>query len=248
MPKGLEGLIRLVYKGWKKRHLKAQEAHPDEEAIASFLEGKLSLKESEALKLHLMHCESCAEAVGLSLTSGDAPDNGIPLKLINFTKEKFGLKDAPALDPFLKGIERSTPPVLEILLRLKEKALEVISANGDILLGQELAPAAVWRSRNRSEFKDEVVILKDFKDIRVQIRIENKAGKYFNVNIQVTNKETKVLIKDLRVTLFKEDTELESYLNDLGEVTFEHVLLGKYKIEVADLGGNLASVLLDVRA
>ena len=232
MSKDLEGLIRSVYRGWKKRHLKAQEAHPDEEVVASFLEGKLSLKESAELKTHLTYCAICAEAVGLGLTYVTAPNNDIPAGLINFAKEKMGVKDTP---------------VLEILLRLKEKALEVISASGDILLGQELAPAAVWRSRNRSEFKDEVVILKDFKDIRVQIRIENKAGKYFNVNIQVTNKETKALIKDLRVTLFKEDTELESYLNDLGEVTFEHVLLGKYKIEVADLGGNLASVLLDVR-
>ena len=162
MPKGLEGLIRLVYRGWKKRHLEVQEAHPDEEAIASFLEGKLSLKENEAFKSHLMHCESCAEAVGLSLTSGDAPDNGIPLKLINFTKEKFGLKDVPAL---------------EIALRIKEKMLEIISASGDILLGQELVPAKVLRSRNISEFKDEIVILKDFNDIRVQVKIENKAGK-----------------------------------------------------------------------
>ncbi len=233
MPKGLEGLIRLVYRGWKKRHLEVQEAHPDEEAIASFLEGKLSLKESEAFKSHLMHCESCAEAVGLSLTSGGAPDNGIPLKLINFTKEKFGLKDAPAL---------------EIALRIKEKMLEIISASGDILLGQELVPAAVLRSRNRSEFKDEVVILKDFNDIRVQVKIENKAGKYFNVNIQAKHKQSKALIKDLRVTLFKEAVELESYLDDSGVVTFEHVFLGKYKIELADLENNLASILLDVRA
>jgi hypothetical protein len=72
-------------------------------------------------------------------------------------------------------------------------------------------------------------------------------GKYFNVNIQAKDKQRKVLIKDLRVTLFKEDLELESYLNDAGTVIFEHMLLGKYKIEVADLEGNLASVLLDVR-
>jgi hypothetical protein len=92
-----------------------------------------------------------------------------------------------------------------------------------------------------------VVILKDFEDIRVEIKIENKSGKYFNLNIQAKSKQSKELIKDLRVTLFKEDIELESYLNDSGSVIFEHVLLGKYKIELAGLEGNLASVLLDVR-
>jgi hypothetical protein len=50
------------------------------------------------------------------------------------------------------------------------------------------------------------------------------------------------------VTLFKDATELESYLNDSGSVIFEHVLLGKYKIELSDLERNLASVILDLRA
>ncbi|MFA5287189.1 MAG: hypothetical protein WC394_02835 [Candidatus Omnitrophota bacterium] len=233
MPKDFEGLISLVYRRWKKRYLKAEEAHPGEEVIVSFLEGKLPLQEAEGLKLHLIHCEDCAEAVGLNLTSSGAPDSEFPTGLINFAKEKMGVKDAPAL---------------EAVLRLKEKMIEIISASGEILLGQEMLPAAVLRSRNINEFKDEVVILKDFADIRVQIKIENKSGKYFNLNIQAKSKQSKELIKDLRVTLFKEDIELESYLNDSGSVIFEHVLLGKYKVELADLESNLASVLLDVRA
>lgn len=233
MPKDLERLIRLVYRRWKKRHLKAEDAHPDEEIVVSFLEGKLPFEEAEELKAHLTRCEDCVEAVGLNLTSRDALDNDLPVELVNFAREKMGVKDAPAL---------------EIVLRLKEKMLEVISATGEILLGQEMVPAAVLRSRNINEFKDEVVILKDFKDISVQIRVENKSGKYFNLNIQAKRKESKEVIKDLRITLFKEDIELESYLDDSGSVIFEHVLLGKYKVELADLEGNLASVLLDMRA
>ena len=233
MPKDLEGLIRLVYRRWKYRHLKREETHPDGEALVSFLDGKLPLEEAEALKVHLIHCEDCAEIVGLNLASSDAPDNELSIGLVNLARENFGVKELPAL---------------EIVLRLKEKMLEVLSASGEILLGQEMLPAAVLRSRNISEFKDEVVILKDFKDIRVQIKIENKSGKYFNVNIQAKSKQRKEVIKDLRVTLFKEDIELESYLNDSGVVIFEHVLLGKYKVELADLERNLASVLLDVRA
>jgi hypothetical protein len=232
MPKDLEGLILLVYRRWKERHLKMEEDHPDEEALISFLEGKLPLEEAEAFKVHLTRCEDCAEVVGLSLTSSNTPDNELPVRLVNLAREKFGVKDAPAL---------------EIILKLKEKMLEVLSASGEILLGQEMLPAAVLRSRNINEFKDEVVILKDFKDIRVQIKIENKSGKYFNLNIQAKSKQGKEVIKDLRVTLFKEDIELESYLNDSGVVIFEHVLLGKYKVELADLERNLASVLLDVR-
>ena len=233
MYEGLEGLIRLVYKRWKKCHLKTEGLHPDAEVIVSFLEGKLSLQEAQEVKLHLTRCEDCAEIVALNLTSQEAPVNDVPRELVDFAKDKLGVSNAPPL---------------EIILKLKEKALEVISATGEILLGQEMVPAAVLRSRNINEFKDEVVILKDFKDIRVQIRIENKSGKYFNLNIQAKSKQNKEMVKDLRVTLFKEDIELESYLNDSGVVIFEHVLLGKYKVELADLEENLASVILDVRA
>ena len=232
MAKDLEDLIRLVYQGWKSRHLNKEGVHPDEEVFVSFLEGKLSLEEAGIIKEHLTHCEDCAEAVGLILAFPDTYDNELPSGLLKFSKEKFGIKEAPAL---------------EIILRFKEDLLEVLSSGGEILFGQEMIPAALLRSRNINKFKDEVVILKDFEDIRVQVRIENKSGKYFNLSIQAKSKESRDLIKDLRVTLFKEETELESYLNDSGSVIFEHVLLGKYKIELSDLERNLASVILDLR-
>lgn len=233
MPKDLEQIISSVYKSWKKRHLSAQDSHPGDEAIISFLEGKLPLQEAQEVKLHLTRCEDCAEAVALNLTSQEGPDNNIPRELVNFAKDKMGVHDVLPL---------------EIILKLKDRAFEVISATGEILLGQEMVPAAVLRGRNISEFKDEVIILKDFEDIRVKVKIENKSGKYFNLNIQAKSKQGKEVIRDLRVALFKEDVELESYLDDSGIVVFEHIPLGKYKVELADLEGNLASVILDMRA
>ncbi|MBN2831632.1 MAG: zf-HC2 domain-containing protein [Candidatus Omnitrophica bacterium] len=232
MAKDLEGLIRLAYRGWKRRQLKKPKIHPDEEEIASFLEGKLPLERKEEIKEHLILCEDCAESVSLGLTAKDALENKVPKALVDSVEKKLGIKS------FVD---------LEIILKLKEKMLEVLKAGGEILVGQELVPAAVLRSRNIGEFKDEVIILKDFRDIRLEVRVENKAGKYFNVDIQAKDKQSKRVIKDLRVTLFKEDVELESYLNDSGSVIFEHVLLGKYRIEIADQEGNLASVLLEVR-
>ncbi|MDD4982290.1 MAG: hypothetical protein PHS12_06030 [Candidatus Omnitrophica bacterium] len=228
----IERLIRLVYKGWKSRHIK-EEAHLDEEDIASFLDGRLSLEKCELIKEHLIACPGCAEALGLSLKANDLCDNPLPHPVLNSAREALGI---------------NIPSVVEIMLRLKERLLEVLKANGDVLVGQELVPASILRSRNLGDFKDEVVILKDFANIRVRVSVENKTGKDFNVNIQAKDKQKKAVIKDLRVTLFREGVELESYLNDSGSVTFEHLLLGKYKIEVADLEGSLASVLLEVKS
>jgi hypothetical protein len=55
------------------------------------------------------------------------------------------------------------------------------------------------------------------------------------------------LIKDLRVTLIRDDTELESYLSDSGKVVFEHVLLGKYMVEISNIENKLAMIEIDIK-
>jgi hypothetical protein len=157
----------------------------------------------------------------------------VPLELLGRVK---GLFDS----------QSETAP-LEIALRLKEKLLEILNTTGDILVGRELVPAPVLRTRSIKNFKDEVTILKDFKDIRVEVRIENKGAGAFNLIVTAKQKLDLKIIKDLRVTLLKDDLELESYLTGSGSVTFEHVLLGRYKVEISTLENKLASVLLDIK-
>ena len=42
--------------------------------------------------------------------------------------------------------------------------------------------------------------------------------------------------------------ELESYLSDSESFSFEHVLSGKYELELTGTNAKLVSVILDVRA
>lgn len=143
--------------------------------------------------------------------------------------------------------QRLAPSILEISLRLKEKAMEIINTTGDVLVGQELVPAAVLRSRNIKEFTDSVTVLKGFKDIRVDARIEKKTGDFFELTVIAIEKQTQKPFKDARVTLIKDGVELESYLSDLKKVVFEHVPLGKYTVEISTIAEKLATVLLDVK-
>ncbi|TRZ49072.1 hypothetical protein D4Q80_02705, partial [bacterium] len=138
--------------------------------------------------------------------------------------------------------------IWEVVLQLKEKALEILSTTGDVLVGRELVPVPVLRSRKIKEFKDEVTILKDFRSIRLEAKIENKRGKAFSVTIMAKERETSKVLKDLRITLLKDDVELESYVADSGSVIFDNVLLGKYTLEVSNIDDKLATLLLDVRA
>ena len=233
MQENLEKLIKIVYKKWKLDQPKATQPHLDEETLACFIEGRLAPKENERIQAHLIGCERCAEAFAVSLKPEVRENQVVPEQLMQEVKRLIKEQDKLS--------------ILEIGLRFKEKAIEIMNTTGDILVGQELIPAPVLRSRKVKDFKDEVTILKDFKDIRVEVKIENKAGEAFDLTVLVKEKETQKIIKDLRVTLLRQDLELESYLNDSGKVIFENVLLGKYTVEISTLETKLASVRLEIK-
>lgn len=237
MTNKLEALIKSVYNSWQaaqKQQQQQQGAHPDEEALACFLEGRLSEQEGEAIKAHLVSCRDCSEAFSLSLEMENLEESKLPQEVLTYIKELLAGADTGSL--------------LEIVLQFKERAIEILRTSGDVLFGQEVLAASLLRARKIKDFRDEVIILKDFKELRVQIRVENKSGRSFDLNISVKDKETQKVIKDLRVTLIREDLELESYLTGSGAVTFEHVLLGKYKLEISGIDDKLATVLLDIKS
>ena len=230
----LEALIEKLYKQWKSGRLRKEDAHPDEETLACFAEGKLSVSQTERVKAHLVNCDICSEAVALNIKLESAHEaKEVPCDLSTRLKEKLFAEEQTSW--------------LEIILLLKDKTMEIINITGDVLVGQELMPAPILRSRSIKEFKDEITILKDFGEISVEARIENKTQGAFNVVVAAKAKDTQKLIKDIRVSLLKDDVELESYLASSGSVIFEHILAGKYKVEISGINEKLASILLDIR-
>ncbi len=229
----LERLIRIIYRKYKSGVLLKAQGHPDEEVMACFVEGRLRPKEAGLIKEHLISCRDCAEAFATQLNLEVTDELKVPQDLIAQVKN-LPQNNYPSL-------------FLEIFIKLKENLLEVLATNGDVLVGQELVPAPVLRSRKIKDFKDEITILKDFNNIRVEIKIENKGSSAFGLIVLIKEKQTLRVIKDLRVALLKDGIELESYLGDSGRVTFEHVLLGKYTVEISNIENKLASILLDVK-
>lgn len=233
MPGKLESLIKLVYKKWKADHLKPGQEHPDEEDWACFFEDRLPVEENERIKAHLISCEDCAEIFAAGVTLKALPEKDVPEELISRLKNIVVMENQIA--------------ILEIILKLKDKALEILSTTGDVLAGQEFIPAPILRSRKIREFKDQVSILKDFKDIRVEVKIESKGIQAFDLAILVKDKQTHRIIKDLRVTLLKDDLELESYLTGLSSVSFQSVLAGKYIVQISNIENKIASIILDIK-
>jgi hypothetical protein len=227
-------LLKLVYKKWKLTHRQKFQEHPDEEEMACFIEGRLAPPESQSLKAHLISCEPCAQAFAIQARLKSTDNLEVPEELIAQVKKIIAPQDALS--------------VFEIILKIKDRIFEVLKTSGDVLVGQELVPAPVLRSRKIKDFKDEITILKDFQDIRVEIKIENKPGQDFTLIVTVKEKQTSRVIKDLRITLIKDNLELESYLSESGRVIFEHVLLGKYIIQMSTPESKIAQILLDIRA
>lgn len=230
----LERLIRALYKKRASRIGQSFQKHPDEEVFACYCDGKLSNDEARLFKQHLLVCNTCSLKLGLSIGAGEArEESAVPQAALSRARA--------LLDEGQKNL------LLEVVLKVKEKMLEIISTTGEVLVGQELVAAPLLRSRNIKDFKDEVTIFKDFKDIVVELKIENKGASYFDMTVVAKKKDDHKVIKDLRVTLFKEAKELESYIASTGLVTFEHVLLGKYRVEVSDISSKRAYIALDIK-
>ena len=229
----LEKLIGLVYKKWKAGAPRTQGEHPGEEALACFFEGRLGNEEQEKVIRHLLACDDCLEAFSLNLMMDSEVSQKLPPELIEAAKVML--------------VRSENVAVLEVILRLKDKFLEVVNTTGDILVGQELMPAPVLRSRQVKDFKDEVTILKDFDDIRVEVKIEAKSGKSFNLIVLARQKQSQKLLKDLRVALFKDDLELESYVTGSGSAIFENVLLGRYSVDISNIDKRMASIAIDIK-
>jgi len=228
-----EKITRIIYQEWKSSIRFMAQEHPNEEILVCFLEDKLSQEDKLSIEKHLVSCNACAEYVAVQLKIQPVLAKEVPDILLERTSKLV--------------ISEVSYSLLEIFLRLKEKAIEIIQTSGDVLVGQELVPAPVLRSRQIKDFSEEVVILKDFQKFRIEAKLKNNSAKSFNLTLLIRDKESQKLVPDLRITLLKGDLELESYASESASVSFCDILPGVYTIEVAAKGEKVAVVQIKVK-
>jgi hypothetical protein len=231
----LEKIARVIYKEWKENAGGfAGREHPNEEALVCFLEDKLSRADKDSIQAHLLKCDKCTEYLCTQLKIEPRLSKDIPFSLLEKTRKIIG--------------SDINDNIFEIFLKLKDKAWEIIHTGGDVLVGQELVPAPVLRSRHINEFKEEVSILKDLQGVRVLAKLESKSNKVFKLVVKAQDRQGKGINKNLRVTLIKDGVELESYVSDAGSSVFERVLPGDYRVEITQ-GAHLVAIIdLKVKA
>jgi hypothetical protein len=83
----MESLIKLVYNEWKAEESKeSKKPHPDTGLLAAFSESVLPAKENRGMKLHLIFCDSCSEALAAQLLIEVDLTQETPLELIKWAK------------------------------------------------------------------------------------------------------------------------------------------------------------------
>lgn len=231
----LEKITKIIYREWKKGRAFMGSGHPSEEDLVCFLEDKSSAQDKEVIQKHLLSCDICAEYLSVQLKIQPHLSLDVPAQLLEKVKKLLG--------------EDTLGNLLEIFIKLKEKAMEIIATSGDVLVGQELVPAPVLRSRKIDEFKEELSILKDLQQVRILAKIQNKDTKSFNLTVTVKDKQSHKIPEDLRITLTRGGIELESYLVDSsGSGFFENILPGDYLVEVSCQEQRIAVIDLRVKA
>jgi hypothetical protein len=227
-----EKISRIIYREWKSGGRLVNNDHPTEEVLACFFEHKLALVDRNVIQGHLLKCDICAEYLSTQLKIESHLSKDVPGSLLEKVRKMIG--------------SEVKENIFEIFLRLKEKALEIIQTSGDVLVGQELIPAPVLRSRQINEFKEEVSILKDLQEVRVLAKVESKSSKIFNLTITIKDKQDRKINKELRITLMKDEIELESYISDSGGSIFENISPGNYRVEVTQETRMIALIDLKV--
>ncbi len=228
-----EKISRYIYRQFRKDSEVVCNDHPDEEALSCFLEQRLSQEEKSVIENHLMHCASCAEYISVGLKLEPDLDHDLSPLLLGKIEKLIGI--AAQLN------------ILEIFIKLKDQALEILQTTGDLLVGQELVPAPILRSRKINEFKEEIIILEDLEQVRVLAKIQNSGTKNFNLTITVKDKQNQEIHENLRITLVNNGTELESRVCELGNCFFECILPGNYTVEIIQEEKKVALINLKVQ-
>lgn len=207
---------------------------PDTEMIACYIDGILSVAETQAINQHTAACKNCKEifdvqqsVVELQKKEGllTVPDY-ITERAKNFVSAQFGVN------------------VLELIVKFTDKAIEVIRTTGDVLFGGELQPALAVRGQPRESATTQTIV-KVFDNIRVEVEVGRQKHELNRLILRVKDNQTETPLDDLRATLIEKDIELESYITQSGKAIFENIKPGKYFIRISKINIPIGLINLE---
>lgn len=193
---------------------------PDDEMLAGYLDGGLSDAERSDIETHLSSCDSCLEGIIITkdLTRGASGSETEPVPE-SVTQSAVDLINEETVSNRFSIAER-----IERLFRSIYRGLF------DTLIPQNWgsAPMAMIRGTNESIPGNVAHIEKDFKEIHAEIEIEKTRQHTSQIRVTVTDELGKM--RDIRVTLERDEREVSSLLMGRDSVVFDDIPFGHYRL------------------
>jgi len=224
-----ERILKMLYGIFKASLKKNKEKCPDMVTLSAFKDGLLPEKVRKKVLAHLLACDHCSENVLLDASIQEI-EKEMPVSLLEKAKALVSQKEQ--LD------------ILEVVVALKEKFLELLEAKVDKYILP--APLAL-RSPSQKEKSDEINLIKYFKQIKVCLNIKKINSEQVRVSLLLSEKKKEKPLSSLRVSLYKQDQEIESYISQEGKVVFDGLVLGKYFLEISSAKNKLARIALTLK-
>ena len=225
-------ILAALYDKWKSGQKRDFDVHPSEEEFACLFDNRLSPEEAVSVTDHLIACRRCGRILVAESGAAAAGRCRVPRSLVESAK----------------GIVRKQHAAfLQILMEWKDDTLALLTTTGDVLLGQELMPLPVFRSRMIKDLTQGITILKDVLDTRIEIKIERTGGRQLDVTVLAKTKSRNAPLAPARVTLVRDGILLESHTSDAGAAVFTQVVPGNYTITITQRETTVAEIELEIK-
>jgi hypothetical protein len=229
----LEGKIRRVYAYYLAMQTSRKSRCPDEEALVYFSEGRLSGMQMRRIQAHVAVCGRCAESIAVYKKIDAHDEHAVPPDLIEKVKTMLPRAQRLAL--------------LDVLVAIREEVLVLLGANAEVMSAKEIAPLPVLRGRGITEFKEELVLVKELAGIKITLYIEKRDRGRLRVKVVLADRKNRKFLTGLRISLFKDNAELESYAVRSGTAIFEGLSLGIYTLVILRKRENVGVIRIEIK-
>ena len=199
---------------------------PEEGILWAYAEGSLPAERQEQVEDHLHACDYCLEAY--MDVHEYVPLSGIE---IDIASELGRLR------------KKSKPSgMLELVLKIREKSLEVLRHTGELLVGR-VPQAAVrgGRGKKKTVTTDKVSVRKDFEDTStsVEITVEKGTGRGISsVKVSVMDLTEEEFLEGITVSLASGKQILEMRTDREGIAEFQNISPGEYVLKFLNREGQ----------
>lgn len=207
---------------------------PDEEIFADYMEGRLSVNETDEIEAHLSDCDMCLE-------------DFILLNSLATKNETLVWDPAPArvTQSAISAVtELNTTPYDRIRKKAGGFVKDVCSKVSDYLDPGFWGDNLVLVRGNKSAPQDGICIEKHFNGMDAEIEIEKNSGKHAHIRIRRTDNTED---SPVRVTLKKNDREISSLLLEQDHILFDAIPFDHYQLIFARHGEEIGTYAFELR-